>query len=74
MPRNRAEAGGQHDDARRDAPEKRANAAHGRDAETVKHHPDRHLKDGIGPEEGAEQEPDFDRRQSEFLLELRGSD
>ena len=71
---DRAEAGGEGDEARRHAPEERADPAHRHDAEAVEHHADRHLQDGVGPEEGAEQEPDVGRSEPEFLLELRRGD
>ena len=59
---------------RRDAPQERADPADVRHPEPVEHHADRHLKDGVGPEEGAEQKPEVAGRQVEFLLKLRGGD
>ena len=56
------------------APEESADPADRRHAEAIQHHADRHLEDGVGPEEGAEQEPEVARRQPELLLELRRGD
>ena len=71
---NETEAGRESDNSRSDAPEERADAADGHHAEPVEHDADGNLKDGVGPEEGAEKQSQIGRRQAELLLQLRRRD
>ncbi len=69
-----AEAAGQGDQPRSDAPKERANAAHGHDAQPVEHDSNRDLQDGVGPKEGAEKQAELTRSEAELLLKLRRRD
>ena len=69
-----AEAAGESDNSRSDAPQECANTAHRHYAKPVEHDSDRDLQDGVGPEEGAEKQTQITRGQAELLLQLRRGD